>query len=81
MTDPLFMEQDSMKGISDSVAICMVFQYMLPVGCLRFICELPIGSTALQENAGREDSPTDNGAVRLFSRNVGRESPNSPSLF
>lgn len=63
MTDPLFMEKDSMKGISDSAAICMVFQYMLPVVSLSYICELPIGSTALRGSTGREDSPTDNGAV------------------
>lgn len=52
-----------MKGISDSVATCMVFQYMLPVVSLSSVCELPTGSTALQGSTGREDSPTDNGAV------------------
>lgn len=63
MTDPLFMERDSMKGISDSVAICMGFQDTLPAVSLGSIPELPIGSTARRGNAGREDSPTDNGAV------------------
>lgn len=63
MTDVLFLEKDSMKGISDSVATCMVFQYMLPVVSLSSVCELPTGSTALQGSTGREDSPTDNGAV------------------
>lgn len=70
-----------MKGISDSVPICMVFQYMHPAVSLSSICGLPIGSTALQRNTGREDSPTDNGAVWLSSRNVGREHCDSPSLF
>lgn len=70
-----------MKGISDSAPICMVFQYMLPGVSLRYICALPIGSADLQGNTGREDSPTDNGVVHLFSRNVGRETPDSPSLF
>lgn len=46
-----------MKGISDSVAICMVFQDMLPAVSLSSLCELPPGSTALQGTLAERTPP------------------------